>query len=132
VRTDNEAGHRDGTNRTLAGQIGHSRHAGGGTTHRDNPSEGGLSGLSRRSLGARNQCPATAKQKGLGGLNTIPTEYEFDQLAAEAVVRIGRPIVAAYLISASNDVGWPIPASDRVRGGAGLALLVQQQERCCC
>jgi hypothetical protein len=55
----------------------------------------------------------------------IPPEYDFNQLVTEAVIRIGIPKVEAYLMTAAEKVGWPIPPADRYRVGAGLALLVQ-------
>jgi hypothetical protein len=62
-------------------------------------------------------------------MGKIPTEYDFDQMIAEVVVRIGRSKVEAYESRAAKKVGWPIPASDRFRVGAGLAALVQAQDR---
>jgi hypothetical protein len=37
------------------------------------------------------------------------TDYDFDQMFAEAVHRIGQDSVARYLIAAAKVVGWPIP-----------------------
>jgi hypothetical protein len=58
----------------------------------------------------------------------IPSECDFNQVVAEAVVRIGQRRVHAYLTKAARKVGWPIPAADRCRVGVGLALLVQGLE----
>ena len=54
----------------------------------------------------------------------IPTKYDFEQLIAEAQVRIGTPTVEEYMLKVAARIGWPIPAADRLRVGAGLAMLV--------
>ncbi len=59
----------------------------------------------------------------------IPTASEFEQVVAEAVHRIGRPMVETYLIDAADRFGWPIRAEYRLSVGTGLALLVQSVEQ---
>ena len=55
-------------------------------------------------------------------------ETEFEQVVAEAVHRIGQPLVEAFLIEAAGQVGWPIPPERRLRVGALLALMVRAVE----
>ena len=57
-----------------------------------------------------------------------PSEYEFDQLVAEAVHRVGQPVVAEYLSAAARDFGWPIPPRHRARVSAALSALVLRIE----
>jgi len=57
------------------------------------------------------------------------SEYEFNQMFAEAIVRIGRDPVARYLTAAARRVGWPIPPERRCQLIIGLALLVRAKER---
>lgn len=61
-------------------------------------------------------------------VNSPPSEYDFDQLVAEAVHRIGQPAVAEYISAAARDFGWPIPAHHRARVGAELSALVRHIE----
>jgi hypothetical protein len=56
------------------------------------------------------------------------TSYEFDQMFAEAVVRIGLAPVARYLIAAAKDVGWPIPRRHRKLVITGLCMLIRDVE----
>ena len=48
------------------------------------------------------------------------TKYEFDQMFAEAVVRIGIYPVFRYLEAAARRVGWPIPPEHRHQIITGL------------
>jgi hypothetical protein len=57
------------------------------------------------------------------------TTYEFDQMFAEAVVRIGQGPVERYLIAAARRVSWPIPRRHRRQVILGLCLLVKAHER---
>jgi hypothetical protein len=52
------------------------------------------------------------------------SEYEFDQCAAEAKVKLGEELTLALLTRAGRRFGWPIPSQHRVRVAAlfGLAL----------
>jgi hypothetical protein len=71
----------------------------------------------------------------------MTTEYEFGQLCAEAVHRLGQPLVESYLTSVAKNIGGPIP--QRTTAGLGLdwhAWCLQQNEaarptgahkRCC-
>jgi hypothetical protein len=56
------------------------------------------------------------------------TEYEFDQVVAEAMHRIGRPQVEAYMMRAADLFGWPIPEEDRIAVGHGIYLLLKSVE----
>jgi hypothetical protein len=56
------------------------------------------------------------------------TAYEFDQVVAEAVHRIGRPRVEAYMMRAADLFGWPIPEEDRPKVGHGIYLLLKSAE----
>jgi hypothetical protein len=40
-----------------------------------------------------------------------PSDYEFQQLVAEAVHRVGKSAVERYLSAAARDFGWPIRRS---------------------
>ena len=53
------------------------------------------------------------------------SEYELDQLFAEAVHRIGCDPVGRYLTAAARRVGWPIPPEYRHQIITGLALPVK-------
>jgi hypothetical protein len=63
------------------------------------------------------------------GRSLFMTEYEFDQMFAEAVARIGRGPVERSLIAAARDLGWPIPRKHRPQVILGLCLLVKVCER---
>ena len=52
------------------------------------------------------------------------SEYEFDQMFAEAAVRIGEGPVGRYLTAAARRVGWPIPRRHRRQIIIGLCMLV--------
>jgi hypothetical protein len=41
------------------------------------------------------------------------SEYEFDQMFAEAVVRIGLDACERYLTAVARILGWPIPEKHR-------------------
>jgi hypothetical protein len=41
------------------------------------------------------------------------TDYEFDQMFAEAIHRIGFDPVFRYLSAAARHIGWPIPKRHR-------------------
>jgi hypothetical protein len=56
-------------------------------------------------------------------MNT-PSEYEFDQLVAEAVHRVGKQPIADFLDATARTVGWPIPPQQRALVGANLSRLV--------
>ena len=53
----------------------------------------------------------------------------FDELVAEAVHRIGRRTVFAYLEVAARRYGWPIPPNARAAVVIPLALLVRKRTR---
>jgi hypothetical protein len=55
-------------------------------------------------------------------------EFEFDQMFAEAIVRIGSASVERYLTAAARRVGWPIPQQYRRQVITGLALLVRAKQ----
>jgi len=57
-----------------------------------------------------------------------PSDYEFQQLVAEAVHRVGKSAVERYLSAAARDFGWPIPPQHRAHVGAELATWVQLTE----
>jgi len=59
------------------------------------------------------------------GVAMTPSKYEFDQLVAEAVFRVGDQIVFNYLCAAGRRYGWPIPQHHRRQVIIGLALLVR-------
>jgi hypothetical protein len=56
------------------------------------------------------------------------SKYEFDQLCAEAIVRIGRDPVFRYLEAAARRVGWPIPQQHREQVVFTMVLLVWATE----
>jgi hypothetical protein len=57
------------------------------------------------------------------------TDYEFDQMFAEAVHRIGQGPVVRYLTAVARDLGWPVPRRYRNQVIFGLYLLVKACER---
>ena len=57
------------------------------------------------------------------------TKYEFDQMFAEAVVRIGIYPVFRYLEAAARRVGWPIPPEHRHQIVLGLAILLRAKKK---
>jgi hypothetical protein len=56
------------------------------------------------------------------------SQYEFDQMLAEAVHRIGINPVENYLTAAARKLGWPIPPAARDQVVLGIALLVWARE----
>ena len=57
------------------------------------------------------------------------TEYEFNQMFAEAKHRIGLDPVFRYLKAAARRVGWPIPPEHRHQIVLGLAILVRAKKK---
>jgi hypothetical protein len=56
------------------------------------------------------------------------SEYEFDQMMAEAVVRVGRDRVHQCLQGLARQHGWPIPPSKRPQVITAVAMLVKKLE----
>jgi hypothetical protein len=54
-----------------------------------------------------------------------PSEYEFDQLVAEAATKMGQERTADSLKMFAEKFGWPIPPDARATVGAALALMVE-------
>jgi len=57
---------------------------------------------------------------------SVATEYEFEQLLAEAVVKLGAERVELLLQPCIADFGWPIPAERRAIVGCYIALCVER------
>ena len=57
------------------------------------------------------------------------TQYEFDQMMAEAVHRVGVDPVEIALSEAGKQFGWPIPDEHQAEVAAGIAIIVQRSEK---
>jgi hypothetical protein len=57
------------------------------------------------------------------------TQYEFEQMIAEAVHRVGGGPVEIALSEAGKQFGWPIPAEHQAEVAAGIAIIVQGIEK---
>jgi hypothetical protein len=58
----------------------------------------------------------------------VVSDYDFDQMFAEAVCRIGIDPVERYLTDAARRLGWPIPRRERARVIDGLVMLTVRTE----
>jgi len=54
----------------------------------------------------------------------IPNRYEFEQMVAEAKVKLGHKLVLKILGATAAEFGWPLPSEGQ------LALLLQLAIRC--
>jgi len=54
----------------------------------------------------------------------IPNRYEFEQMIAEAKVKLGHELVLKILRAIAAEFGWPLPAEGQ------SALLLQLAIRC--
>jgi hypothetical protein len=56
-----------------------------------------------------------------------PTEYEFDQMMAEAKAKIGTDAVLRCVEPLARIYGWPIPPEKRLLVAIQIALLIREQ-----
>jgi hypothetical protein len=67
------------------------------------------------------------EERSVGAKRQSLSEYEFDQCAAEARVKLGAELTGALLARAGQRFGWPIPPEHRVRVAALLGFALSRR-----